>query len=83
MRTQKRIVGNEPLAVGYDLSDWIDLQPVGGSMCKIGIPHNIPVSARGLLRAGTSPTDDEDSCSSFDPFQNTNEKEDMNHVESR
>ena len=60
MRTQKRIVGNEPLAVGYDLSDWIDLQPVGGSMCKIGIPHNIPLMARGLLRAGTSPTDDED-----------------------
>ena len=60
MRTEKRIVGNEPLAVGYDLSDWFDLQPVGGSMCKIGIPHNIPLMARGLLRAGTSPTDDED-----------------------
>ena len=60
MRTEKRIVGDEPLAVGYDLSDWIDLQPVGGSMCKIGIPHNIPLMARGLLRAGTSPTDDED-----------------------
>lgn len=59
MRTEKRIVGNEPLAVGYDLSDWFDLQPVGGSMCKIGIPHNIPLMARGLLRAGTSPTDDE------------------------
>ena len=59
-RTEKRIVGNEPLAVGYDLSDWFDLQPVGGSMCKIGIPHNIPLMARGLLRAGTSPTDDED-----------------------
>ena len=60
MRTEKRIVGNEPLAVGYDLSNWIDLQPVGGSMRKIGIPHNIPLMARGLLRAGTSPTDDED-----------------------
>lgn len=60
MRTEKRIVGNEPLAVGYDLSDWFDLQPVGGSMCKIGIPQNIPLMARGLLRAGTSPTDDED-----------------------
>ena len=60
MRTEKRIVGNEPLAVGYDLSDWFDLQPVGGSMCKIGIPHNIPLMARGLFRAGTSPTDDED-----------------------
>ena len=74
MRTQNRIVGDEPLAVGYDLSDWIDLQPAGGSMCKIGIPHNMPVSTRGLLRAGTSPTDDEDSSSSFDPFQNTSEK---------
>lgn len=74
MRTEKRIVGNEPLAVGYDLSDWFDLQPVGGSMCKIGIPHNIPLMARGLLRAGTSPTDDEDSYSSFDPFQNTSEE---------
>ena len=83
MRTQNRIVANEPLAVEYDLSDWIDLQPVGGSMRKIGIPHNIPLMARGLLRAGTPPTDDEDSCSSFDPFQSTNEKEDMNHVESR
>lgn len=82
MRTQNRIVGNEPLAVEYDLSGWMDLQPVGGSMCKIGIPHNIPINARGLMRAGTSPTDDEDSYSSFDPFQNTNEKEDMNHVES-
>lgn len=74
MRTQNRIVGNEPLAVEYDLSNWFDLQPVGGSMCKIGIPHNMPVSARGLLRAGTSSTDDEDSYSSFDPFQNTSEE---------
>lgn len=60
MSTQNRIVGDEPLAVEYDLSDWIDLQPVGGSMRKIGIPHNIPINARGLMRAGTSPTDDED-----------------------
>ena len=60
MRTEKRIVVDEPLAMEYDLSDWIDLQPVGGSMRKIGIPHNIPLMARGLLRAGTSPTDDED-----------------------
>lgn len=74
MRTQNRIVGNEPLAVEYDINNWFDMRPVGGSMCKIGIPHNMPVSTRGLLRAGTSPTDDEDSCSSFDPFQNTSEK---------
>lgn len=83
MRTQNRIVANEPLAVEYDLSDWIDLQPEGGSMRKIGIPHNIRLMERGLLRAGTSSTDDEDSYSSFNPFQSTNEKEDMNHVESR
>ena len=59
MSTRNRIVGDEPLAVEYDLSDWIDLQPVGGSIRKIGIPHNIPINARGLMRAGTSPNDDE------------------------
>ena len=74
MSTQNRIVGNEPLIVEYDLHEWMDFQPAGGSMCKIGIPHNIPINARGLMRAGTSPTDDEDSYSSFDPFQNTSEK---------
>ena len=74
MSTQNRIVGNEPLIVEYDLHEWMDIQPAGGSMCKIGIPHNIPINARGLMRAGTSPTDDEDSYSSFDPFQNTSEK---------
>mgnify|MGYP002754186307 FL=1 len=68
MSTQNRIVGNEPLIVEYDLHEWMDIQPAGGSMCKIGIPHNIPINARGLMRAGTSPTDDEDSYSSFDPF---------------
>lgn len=74
MSTQNRIVGNEPLIVEYDLHEWMDIQPAGGSMCKIGIPHNIPINARGLMRAGTSPTDDKDSYSSFDPFQNTSEK---------
>ena len=74
MSTQNRIVGNEPLIVEYDLHEWMDIQPAGGSMCKIGIPHNIPINARGLMRAGTSPTDDEDSYSSFDPFQNTSEE---------
>ena len=59
MSTQNRVVGNEPLAVEYDLHEWIDIQPAGGSMCKIGIPHNIPINARGLMRAGTPPTDDE------------------------
>ena len=74
MSTQNRIVGNEPLAVEYDLHEWMDIQPAGGSMRKIGIPHNIPINARGLMRAGTSPTDDEDSYSSFDPFQKTSEE---------
>ena len=83
MSTQNRIVGNEPLAVEYDLHEWIDIQPAGGSMRKIGIPHNIPITARGLMRTNVALTDDEDSYSSFDPFQSTNEKEDMNHVESR
>ena len=59
-RTKGLIVGDEPLAVEYNLSDWIDLQPVNGSVRKIGIPHNIRLMERGLLRAGTSPTDDED-----------------------
>ena len=83
VRTRGRMAGDEPLAVEYDISNWFDLQPVGGSIRKIGLPHNIKASYRGLQRAGTSSTDDEDSYSSFDPFQNTNEKEDMNHVESR
>lgn len=67
-RTQNRIVGDEPLAVEYDLHDWIDIQPAGGSMRKIGIPHNMPVSTRGLLRAtamaspgSASDDDDQDS----------------------
>lgn len=50
VRLAGRLVGNEPLAVEYDLSNWIDLKPVGGSVRKIGIPHNMSVSTRGLLR---------------------------------
>jgi poxvirus D5 protein-like len=60
IRTMNRIVGDEPLAVEYDLSDWIDIQPVNGSIRKIGIPHNIPISIRGLLRANVPLNDDED-----------------------
>lgn len=59
VRTHNKILGDEPLAVEYDLSDWFDMRPVGGSMCKIGIPHNMPVSTRGLLRASVVVTDDE------------------------
>ena len=83
VRTRGLIVGDEPLAVEYDINNWFDMRPVNGSIRKVGTPHNIKVSYRGLQRAGASPTDDEDSYSSFDPFQSTNEKEDMNHVESR
>ena len=69
VRTKNRIVGDEPLAVEYDLHDWIDIQPAGGSMRKIGIPHNIPISTRGLLRATVASTtgttdDDQDDPSS-------------------
>lgn len=56
VRTQNRIVGDEPLAVEYNLHDWIDIQPAGGSMRKIGIPHNMPISTRGILRATVAPS---------------------------
>ena len=59
IRTMNRILGEEPLAIEYDLSDWFDMQPVGGSVRKIGIPHSMPVSTRGLLRASVALTDDE------------------------
>lgn len=59
VRTCNKILGEEPLAVEYDLSDWFDMQPVGGSMRKIGLPHNMPVSTRGLLRANIVLTDDD------------------------
>ena len=59
MRTKGLIVEEEPLAVEYNIDGWFDLQPVNGSIRKVGTPHNIPISTRGLLRAGTSSTDDE------------------------
>ena len=59
IRTMNRIVGDEPLAGEYDLSDWIDIQPVNGSIRKIGIPHNMPISTRGLLRTNVVLTDDD------------------------
>lgn len=59
VRTKDLIIGEEPLAVEYDINDWCDLQPVNGSVRKVGTPHNIPINARGLMRAGTSSTDDE------------------------
>jgi len=60
LRTHDKILSEEPLAVEYDLSDWFDMQPVGGSMCKIGLPHNMPVSTRGLLRASVATGDDDE-----------------------
>lgn len=59
IRTHDKILGNEPLAVEYDITNWFDMRPVGGSVCKIGLPHNMPVSTRGLLRATVVLTDDD------------------------
>ena len=62
VRTGKYIIGEEPLAVKYDITNWFDIQPVNGSIRKVGTPHNIPILARGLQRmqsTGTSSTDDE------------------------
>lgn len=58
MSTKNRIVGNEPLAVEYDIHNWFDMQPVNGSIRKIGIPHNLPINARGLMRATAIVDDD-------------------------
>lgn len=69
VRTKNRILGEEPLAVEYNLDQWFDIQPVNGSIRKVGTPHNIPISTRGLLRAGIRSDDlfdeiDEDDESS-------------------
>lgn len=71
VRTKNRILGEEPLAVEYNLDQWFDIQPVNGSIRKVGTPHNIPISTRGLLRAGIRSDDlfdeiDEDDKSSHD-----------------
>lgn len=60
MRTKGLIVAEEPLAVEYNLDNWFDIQPVNGSIRKVGTPHNIPLMARGLLRVGILSTDDEE-----------------------
>lgn len=57
VRTKNRILGEEPLAVEYNLDQWFDIQPVNGSIRKVGTPHNIPVSTRGLLRASACSDD--------------------------
>ena len=62
VRTKGLIIGEEPLAVKYNIDQWFDMQPVNGSIRKVGTPHNIPIFARGLQRmqrTGTSSTDDE------------------------
>ena len=59
VRTHNKILGEEPLAVEYDLSDWFDMRPVNGSIRKIGIPHNMPVTTRGLLRGTVVLSDDD------------------------
>lgn len=60
VRTHNKILGEEPLSVEYDLSNWFDMKPEGGSIRKIGLPHNMPISARGLMRANVPLNDDED-----------------------
>lgn len=71
VRTKNRILGEEPLAVEYNLDQWFDIQPVNGSIRKVGTPHNMPVSTRGLLRASACSDDllneiEEDDESSHD-----------------
>ena len=71
VRTKNRILGEEPLAVEYNLDQWFDIQPVNGSIRKVGTPHNIPISTRGLLRTGIRSDDlfdeiEEDDESSHD-----------------
>lgn len=71
VRTKNRILGEEPLAVEYNLDQWFDIQPVNGSIRKVGTPHNMPVSTRGLLRASACSDDllneiDEDDESPHD-----------------
>ena len=71
VRTKNRILGEEPLAVEYNLDQWFDIQPVNGSIRKVGTPHNIPISTRGLLRASAYSDDllneiEEDDGSSHD-----------------
>lgn len=59
VRTRNKILGEEPLAVEYDITNWFDMRPVNGSVRKIGLPHNMPVFTRGLLRANVVLTDDD------------------------
>ena len=59
VRTKDLIIGEEPLAVEYNIDNWFDMLPVNGSIRKVGTPHNIKDSYRGLQRTGTSSTDDE------------------------
>ena len=39
VRTKNRILGEEPLAVEYNLDQWFDIQPVNGSIRKVGTPQ--------------------------------------------
>lgn len=70
VRTKNRILGEEPLAVEYNLDQWFDIQPVNGSIRKVGTPHNMPVSTRGLLRA---------SACSDDLLSEINEDDESSH----
>ena len=59
VRTMKYIIGEEPLAVEYDINNWFDMRPVNGSVRKVGVPHNSPINARGLMRTTAIADDDE------------------------
>lgn len=66
IRTHDKILGEEPLAVEYDITNWFDIRPVNGSLRKIGLPHNMPVSTRGLLRVDAAVVDDDAEPDSSD-----------------
>lgn len=60
-RARPRITEVEPLAAKYDICCcWSDAHRVDISINRLGTPYVIPISARGLLRADTSSTDDEE-----------------------
>lgn len=61
VRTGKYIIAVEPLAAKYGIGCYrSNVERVDFSVREFGTPYRIPISARGLLRVGTSSTDDEE-----------------------
>ena len=61
VRTGKHIIAVEPLAAKYGIGCYrSNVERVDFSVREFGTPYRIPISARGLLRVGTSSTDDEE-----------------------